>query len=81
MTIDWTNVIVAVIFGLPAIISAIAAVSIHRQIRTPSGENIGNVAEKTHDMSNANFALVKKINDNGHWDGEERRGTAASESA
>ena len=56
--IDWTNVLVALIAGLPAIIAAFYARGAHvegkttnRQIRTPSGDTIGVVAERTHDLA------------------------------
>ena len=61
--IDWTYVIVALIAGLPAIISAVLGAHIVQQIKTPSGEPIGRVSEKSHDMTSANFALLRKVAD------------------
>ena len=64
--VNWTNVLEALIAGLPAIIAAVAsalyAKSIHTQIKTPSGNNLGNVAEYTHDTSIANNLLLSKTN-------------------
>ena len=64
--VNWTNVLEALIAGLPAIIAAIAsalyAKSIHGQIKTPSGNTIGKVAEYTHDTSIANNLLLADNN-------------------
>lgn len=56
--IDWTNVLVALIAGLPAIIAAFYSHgarkhsrSIHGAIETPSGDPIGQVAERAHDLA------------------------------
>jgi hypothetical protein len=43
--IDWTNVIVSLIVGLPAIIAALYAGRVHQQIKTPSGKAIGRQVE------------------------------------
>lgn len=43
--IDWTQVLVALIAGLPAILAAIFAGLIHRQIKTPSKRPIGQQVE------------------------------------
>ena len=60
--IDWTNVIVTVVVGLPAIISAIYAGRIHSQIRTPSGKSLGEVVEYAHDTAIANNLLLSTAN-------------------
>ena len=60
--IDWTNVLVALIAGLPAIIAAIFGARIHGQIRTPSGKSLGAVAEFTHDTAIANNLLLARHN-------------------
>ena len=60
--IDWTNVLVALIAGLPAIIAAIFAGSVHRQVKTPSGKSIGHVVEYAHDTAIANNMLLSKHN-------------------
>jgi hypothetical protein len=44
-SIDWTNVIVSLIVGLPAIIAALYAGRVHHQIKTPSGKAIGRQVE------------------------------------
>lgn len=44
--VDWTNVLVALIASLPALIAAIAAVATHRQVKPPSGGKLGDVAER-----------------------------------
>lgn len=60
--IDWTNVLVALIAGLPAIIAAVFAGSVHRQVKTPSGKPLGQVAEYAHDTAIANNWLLSKAN-------------------
>lgn len=49
--IDWTNVIVSAIFTTPAVIAALYARSNKRAIKTPSGSTIGQVMERTHNLS------------------------------
>ncbi len=52
---DWTNVLDALIAGLPAIIASTAALLYARRngqhLRTPSGDTIGAVTERTHDLA------------------------------
>lgn len=60
--IDWTNVIVASIVGLPSIIAAVFAGRVHRQIQTPSGQKLGVVAEYSNDTAIANNLLLSKQN-------------------
>lgn len=50
-SIDWTNVLVAGIASLPALIAAIAAVATHRQVKPPSGGKLGDVAERALALS------------------------------
>lgn len=65
-SVNWTNVLESLIAAIPAIIAAVAsalyAKSIHGQIKTPSGNSIGDVAEFTHDTSIANNLLLSKSN-------------------
>lgn len=60
--VDWTMVLEALIYTLPAIIAAVFAGSIHHQIKTPSGKHIGAVAEYAHDTAIANNLLLSKEN-------------------
>jgi hypothetical protein len=60
--IDWTNVIVAAIVGAPSIIAAIFAGRVHRQVQTPSGKPLGEVAEYVHDTVIANNMLLSEAN-------------------
>jgi hypothetical protein len=61
-SIDWTQVITALIVGLPAIIAAVYAGRVHSQIKTPSGKAIGAVTEYAHDTVIANNLLLSKAN-------------------
>jgi hypothetical protein len=56
--INWTNVIVALIAGLPAIIAAVLAGLVHRQVATPSGTSIGKQVEGSHLTAIANNHLL-----------------------
>jgi cobalamin synthase len=60
-SVDWTQVLVALIAGAPAILAAIFAFRVHRDVKTPSGDTLGAVAERTHDMTSANLALTQKV--------------------
>jgi hypothetical protein len=45
--VGWPDVMVALIAGLPAIISAIVALRVHREIQTPNGNTIGTQVEQS----------------------------------
>lgn len=64
--VNWTNVLESLIAASPAIIAAIASaiysIRTHRQIQTPSGKPLGEVAEFTHDTSIANNLLLSTKN-------------------
>jgi hypothetical protein len=53
-SIDWTNVLVALIAGLPAIIAAVGVLLVHQKIKTPSGKSIGKQVEDTLHTALAN---------------------------
>lgn len=59
--VDWTNVLVALIAGLPAIIAAFAAILVHRQIQTPSGTSIGKQVEGVLHTALANNYHLRAI--------------------
>lgn len=59
--VDWTNVLVALIAGLPAIISAIGVIIIRAQLKTPSGESIGTQVEQANQLAHVNTALTTEI--------------------
>jgi hypothetical protein len=61
-SVDWTQVITALIVGAPAIIAAIYAGRVHHQIKTPSGKSIGAVTEFAHDTVIANNLLLSHKN-------------------
>lgn len=57
--IDWTLVIVALITAVPATIAALIGNSNRRALRTPSGDTIGRVAERTHDLAAVSTLALK----------------------
>lgn len=60
-SVDWTVVIVAVIAAVPACLSAYWSRRTNREIKTPSGEPLGTVTEKTLDLSSADVALTTGV--------------------
>lgn len=50
-TIDWTLVLVAAISSVPATLAALVGLANRRALRTPSGDPIGHVVERTHDLT------------------------------
>ena len=56
-----TLVVCTAISAVPATIAAIVGVLNHRQIRTPSGDPLGVVAERAHDTGIANNMLLSAV--------------------
>lgn len=56
-----TDVLLALIAGVPAWLAAVFAFLTRRQVRTPSGNTIGEVVERTHDLSAANSGLLNRL--------------------
>jgi cobalamin synthase len=50
-TIGWPDVFIALIAAAPALLAAIFAYLNSRAIKTPSGDKIGRVVERTHDLA------------------------------
>lgn len=59
--IAWTNVLVALIAGLPAIIAAVGVILLHGQIKTPSGTAIGKQVEGVLHAALANNYHLRAI--------------------
>ena len=59
--VDYTVVIASCISGFSAITAAVLSAWIARQVRTPSGDTLGEVAERTHDNA-AVIAFAVKSN-------------------
>ena len=53
VAIDWTPILVALIAGLPGIITAILTVRVKREIKTSNGQPIGPMVEETHELAKA----------------------------
>lgn len=60
--VGWPDVMIALIAALPGIIAAWASLRTNREIRTPSGDSIGKVTERTHDTAIANNLHLRKAN-------------------
>ena len=59
--VDWTQVLVALIAGLPAILSAVFAFILMRRTKTPSGASIGTQVEQANQLASANVALTRQV--------------------
>lgn len=60
-SVNWTTVLVALITAIPAIIAATVAVGNRRSLRTPSGDSIGHVVERTHDLAAISTLAVSGV--------------------
>lgn len=60
-SVDWTQVLVALIAGLPATLAVALSYMIHRQIRTPSGERIGKLTEQTNHLQHAQTEILMDV--------------------
>lgn len=58
--IDYTNVLDTLIVTIPAIIAAVLANSVRRQIKTPSGPTIGEQVERSHLTAIANNLMLSR---------------------
>lgn len=59
---DWSGIVAAIVAGVPGIIAAVYAGRVHRQVTTPSGKTLGEVAEYAHDTAIANNLLLSRAN-------------------
>lgn len=59
--VDWTQVLVALVAGLPATIAAVGTIWLSRQMRTPSGDAPGKLIEQTHELAIVNTEMTKNI--------------------
>lgn len=60
--LDYTLVISAVIAGTFSLLNTCLAVWLARQVRTPSGDTLGKVAERTHDLAAVSIRTLHKLN-------------------
>lgn len=64
--VDWTPIIAAAVASLPGCLAAAVSLLNRREMRTDSGDSLGRVAERTHDLAAANSMLLTKINGDLH---------------
>lgn len=60
-SLDWGEVIAAVVPSIMTAITAVIGLLVHRQIKTPSGDPIGHVVERAHDTGIANNMLLRTM--------------------
>lgn len=71
---DWQDVMVAAITLAGVIVNGFVTVYIATRIRTPSGDSIGRVAERTHDLASVTVAAVTGLDARrGKADGDSER--------
>lgn len=74
---DWQDVIIASLTLAGVIFNGFIAIYLTRQVRTPSGETLGKVAERTHDNTAALTMAVVKNGGKLHIpEGDNTEGTA-----
>jgi len=73
--VNLTQLLGDLIAAIPAILTVILSYLIHRQIKTPSGRRIGELAESTNDLAIVNTEMTKSIHEetvgNGQSKGQE----------
>lgn len=62
-SVDWTQVLVALIAGLPAILGAVFSYLVVVRTRTPSGDPIGTQVEQANHLAAANVGLTKAVHE------------------
>lgn len=61
--VDWTQVLVALVAGLPSIVAAYFSYRIALNLRTPSGSKPGTLIEQTHELAIVNTELTKNVHE------------------
>lgn len=59
--IDWNMLLDSLIVALPACVGAVIGYRNRQSLKTPSGDPIGHVVERTHDLSAADLAHTTEI--------------------
>ena len=67
-TLEWTQIITAGIAALGAVTSTAIAAWVAYQVRTPSGDTLGQVAERTHDLATVSVKQLHGMNGHGEND-------------
>ncbi len=57
----WPDVVLALIAAIPGIIAAIAALRVHKAIKTPSGTTIGQQVESVHHVALGNNYRLRAV--------------------
>lgn len=57
--IHWANVAFALVLALPAVVAGWFAYMTYENVQTPSGDPIGSVSERTHDLAATNSAQLQ----------------------
>jgi len=64
--IDYTLIITSCISAVSAIVAAAVGAWVAKQVKTPSGDTLGKVAERTHDLAAVNATAVAMLNGGKH---------------
>lgn len=57
---DWTPVLVTLVATIPSTLAVVFTFLIRREQQTPSGDPIGEVVERTHDLAAANSLALRQ---------------------
>ena len=60
--IDWTTIIATAIIAVPAWVAAFYSLRTHREVTTPNGATLGEMASQAIETGAANHAILKKQN-------------------
>lgn len=60
--LDYTALAASLVSAVGAIIAAAVGAYVAKQVKTPSGDTLGQVAERTHDMTAVTVAAVTGLN-------------------
>lgn len=59
--IDWTPILAALAAGLPGIVASVLGFMNRRELRTPSGDRLGSIVERTHHLAEVGAAGQREM--------------------
>lgn len=62
-SVGWPDVVLALIAAVPSTLTVFLTYLVRRDVKTPSGDRLGEVAERTHDATHATLAQTTLLVD------------------
>lgn len=59
--VGWPDVVLSLIAAVPSTLAVVLTYLIRRDVKTPSGDTLGEVAERTHDVTHATLAQTSLL--------------------